>query len=127
MKSATLILICMGFLSGMAYSADRTEYYAVSIIQLIAHPEPYLDRHIRVSGYLDSTGYLYLTKDLASIQDASNAVQLDFESNQLTGCMRGYVTVRGKFTRTQFHKIVGITKVYNTTKREHCKIAAALK
>ncbi len=130
MKTAILLLKCIGLLLGIAsnaYSEDRPVYYAVSIIQLIAHPEPYLDRHIYVSGYLSSSGYLYLTDDFASIQDASNAVQLDFEANKLTECMWGYVKVQGKFSRAQFHKIIEITKVYNTAKREHCRIESVLK
>jgi len=104
-------------------------YNAVSMTQLIATPERYKGKKIRVIGYYSGEGdVLYLSKEHAEISDNKSGIYISGPSlgkNVLRDslCIGKYIEVTGKFRQTKdwaFYSIAGVKKAKAVKTGEWC-------
>lgn len=94
----------MIFMVNQKAFCEEKSYRVVSLIQLIATPDKYVNKYISVQGYYGGIPiHLYLTKDHADIGDYFSAIQLvdDVPSRKgsmpASSCRYNYIMVNGLF------------------------------
>ncbi|PKM18509.1 MAG: hypothetical protein CVV11_14470 [Gammaproteobacteria bacterium HGW-Gammaproteobacteria-15] len=136
-----LLGICCFLLSSAVvaeekFNADQfygsTEVLPVSLVQLIATPDKFLNKRIRVRGHFLSAGdsWLYLTSDHAKFRDNKSAINVldDTETGELYDmeCNNGWVDIKGYFLatfRSDRREIEGrliVDSVYSLNKEKYC-------
>ncbi|MBL4801140.1 MAG: hypothetical protein JKY45_04545 [Emcibacter sp.] len=104
-------------------------YHNVSMTQLIATPERYKDKKIRVVGYYaKDIDMLYLSKDHAEINDYKSSIYISGPSlgkNVLrdSSCVGQYIEVTGIFQQTKnwdFYAIHDVINALAVKKDELC-------
>lgn len=81
-KIILIIIVTLTFLNGAWLFAEQP--YSVSLVQLIATPEKYNGKFVRVNGYLHvkfEDSALYFSKDHADRIDARNAIWMSYAEN----------------------------------------------
>jgi hypothetical protein len=102
-----LTLVFLSFLScKSAYPQEKNETLDVSIIQLIANPQDFENKKIRIKGYLSfqhEGNAIYLHKEDYENVISQNAIYLyikenDFVENLIEKPYKGYMSIVGIFT-----------------------------
>jgi len=129
-QSHYLMVIFPLFLLMTITNAVSEEFFIdVSMTQLIATPERYKDKKIRVIGYFSKDiDMVYLSKDHAEIADHRSGIYISGPSighNVLrdSSCVGKYIEVTGEFWQTKnwaFYSIVGVKKVKAVKTDEWC-------
>jgi len=116
-KILTLSMVFVALTINHAYSDDL--YRHVSITELLAVPEKFIDKKITVKGYYVRRfgGFLYLSKEHAEFLDnMSKIVVADNVAGgsalSYSGCRNRYVEINGIFKATQYNSfaIFGVKK-----------------
>lgn len=104
---------------------DEDELAAVSMVQLVVRPGPYVGRRIEVVGYLGVDGKLYLTKDHASARDAMSSIAVsDTDEGEIAGagCAESYVRLRGRLSELDglYPIVADVESVFQPTRGKMC-------
>ena len=84
MMKLLLLLMAFFFVIKSTSSAEPQVIESISLIQLIANPEAYNGKTVRVSGYFHrkfEDSALYLSKEAADYLEARNAIWVNFAKN----------------------------------------------
>jgi hypothetical protein len=111
-------------LSVDAAVSDRAMY--VSLIRLIANPQTFNGRHLRLAGYLDYNGLdrgvgLYVTQLDGRNFIISNSVDLHIEETKAKGYLGEYVILQGTY-----HAPAGVLAPYTNGYLDHISGLARL-
>ncbi len=97
---------------------------AVSMVAILANEERYVGREIRVFGYLDRSGLLYLTRDHADANDTMSSVGVSDPEGEILNstCIGSYVRVYGRLEEGDpgSYSLVDITGIYQPSSGQYC-------
>lgn len=120
MSRIVLVIFIMVYFLSSAAASDTKEppAIAVPLVKLLADPHLYEGAPVQVMGYADIGIYLglFLTKDHADISDFLSSIRIvDTPDGGIisSGCLPGYIKIRGKFIRTKDknYALVNITRI----------------
>jgi hypothetical protein len=101
-------------------------YEQVSIVQLLANPEDYLNKKVRVKGYfkVQMVPALFLTEPSARMADLASAIELVEPSKigeMSLSCNDKYIVINGVFLRQDFrYKVSEIISAHDAITLETC-------
>jgi len=101
-------------------------YYPVSLIQLVAIPDQYVDQKVKVKGFFEFGMFaaIYPNHLSAEIRDTASAVEVSDQTGKgdLTrSCDKKYVAISGRFVEHEKHyEITDIVEVLDVKSLKPC-------
>jgi len=125
LKIVKLVLIMSAWLVTPGMTAEQSTH-SVSLVELLAVPEKYADKNVRVKGFYNGEFYgaIFINHISADIMDEDSSIPVidQTEAGELAlGCKNGYVEVIGHFAFDGYeYKISDVKKVMDVKSLKVC-------